>query len=103
MPKKPYNYTDDIDTPLTANEPALAYAYAENSRTLATDFDACIDDDDCPDLTERELEALSRHFEEISAGRPILSDEEALRSAITIDELLVGIHEDIRKKFASRV
>ena len=102
MPKKPYNYTDDIDTPLTANEPALAYAYAENSRTLATDFDACIDDDDCPDLTERELEALSRHFEEISAGRPILSDEEELRRAITGEELKKRIFADLEIFFASK-
>ena len=35
--------------------------------------------------------------------QPILEPDEDLRRAITAEELLVGIHEDIRRKFASRV
>ena len=32
----------------------------------------------------------------------VLQPDDDFRRAITIDELLVGIHEDIRRKYASR-
>jgi len=36
MPKKPYNFTDDADTPLMACEPALAYQTANHSDTVTS-------------------------------------------------------------------
>jgi len=42
-------------------------------------------------------------YEPAVTEQPILEPDEDLRRAITAEELLVGIHEDIRRKFASRV
>ena len=42
-------------------------------------------------------------YEPAITEQPILEPDEDLRRAITAEELLVGIHEDIRRKFASRV
>jgi len=105
MPKKPYNYTDDTDTPLTANEPALAYAYAENSRVTATP-NICDDEDcqckECLAREEKIMKAIAQDFEKFYGDRPILSDEEALRSAITIDELKERMRVSIHNIFANK-
>ena len=50
-----------------------------------------------PTMSDWEMQELKRR-EQI-----FLEPDNDLRNAITAEELLVGIHEDIRKKFASRV
>ena len=37
MPKKPYNFTDAEDDPMTLNEPALAYQTAYHSDVMVAD------------------------------------------------------------------
>jgi len=37
MPKKPYNYTDAEDEPMTLNEPALAYQTVSRSDTVVAE------------------------------------------------------------------
>jgi len=37
MPKKPYNYTDVEDEPMTLNEPALAYQTANRSEPMTAE------------------------------------------------------------------
>ena len=37
MPKKPYNFTDAEDEPMTLNEPALAYQTAYHSDVMVAD------------------------------------------------------------------
>ena len=59
------------------------------------------DDEDDDGLTDDRVWAL---FESAYPdGLPsLLSDEEEIANAITIDELMDGIHEDIRRKWALR-
>jgi hypothetical protein len=82
--KTPKTYLDELpvdDTNMLC-EPEMAYSYANQN--------------DCETV-------LVGKFDEIKP-RPqkILQPDDDLRRAITIDELLVGIHDDIRKKFALR-
>ena len=58
-------------------------------------------DDEPRELTDDEVWGLfARHYPD---GLPPLgSDEEEIARAITFDELLVGVHEDIRRKWAER-
>jgi hypothetical protein len=37
-----------------------------------------------------------------SESQPVLQPDDELRRAITFDELMVGVHEDIRRKWAER-
>ena len=59
------------------------------------------DDEDDDGLTDHRVWAL---FESAypDGFPPLLSDEEEIANAITIDELMDGIHEDIRRKWALR-
>ena len=81
---KPKSYlTDDSSLDINmASEPDIAYNYVNQS--------------------DGEV-LLVENFDKI-ASRPqkILQPDDDLRRAITIDELLIGIHEDIRRKFATR-
>ncbi len=59
------------------------------------------DDDEPEELTDDQVWGLfSKHYPD---GLPPLgTDEEEIARAITFDELMVGIHEDIDRKWAQR-
>ncbi len=68
-------------------------------------LDSAADDDD-DELTDNELsdDQIWALFESAYPDGlpPLLSDEEEIANSITFDELMVGIQEDIHRKWAQR-
>ena len=79
--------------------------------TIVSNKDFAINHDRYFDLAIDEDVAVKRgdytfnivcNFATAQKEQKILKPDDKLRSAITAEELLKGIHEDIRRKFASR-
>lgn len=65
-------------------------------------FDMAVDSDVCI-KSDKYMFHLICHPIDMIDEQPVLQPDDDLRRAITAEELLVGIHEDIRRKFATRI
>ncbi len=68
-------------------------------------FHLICEPDDTDNITdEKEEEAIARYLDAVFPDGlpPMGTDEEEIANAITGEELLKGIHEDIRRKWAER-
>ena len=66
-------------------------------------FDMAENEDICIKRGNSMFQLMYRPMEIHYPEQPILEPDDDLRRAITAEELLERIHEDIRKKFASRI
>jgi len=71
--------------------------YDVMTQTRAYERDVVVYDEDYDSTYDEKLELMSQIAAKRIPPQPILEPDEDLRQAITVEELLVGIHEDIDK------